>query len=215
MGSSAVGPASSMFAAMPTLADIRRALLAHRPTLVSAESARRAAVAMVLRDDAGPVEVLLIERASREGDPWSGHMAFPGGRVEAGDDTDRAAAERETLEEVGLSLADAEELGRLDDMHGLPATASQLAVSAFVFHVTAPGALVPNCEVREAFWFPLDSLLKSERFVDYPVQRGSRTHFPGILVGEPGRHVIWGLTYRFLEGFLELLGHPLPERWQA
>jgi 8-oxo-dGTP pyrophosphatase MutT (NUDIX family) len=204
-----------MFGSMPTMDDVRRALLAHRPSLVSAETARRAAVAMVLRDDAGPVEVLFIERASREGDPWSGHMAFPGGRVEELDDTTRAAAERETHEEVGLSLEGAETLGRLDDMHGLPATATQLAVSAFVFYVSQPGTLIPNHEVREAFWFPLDSLLRPERFVEHPMQRGSRTHFPGILVGEPGRHVVWGLTYRFLEGFLELLGQPLPERWQA
>ena len=89
---------------------------------------RRARVAIALHEGGGSLELLFIERASRDGDPWSGHMAFPGGRV---DDTDlgpRAAAERETLEEVGLSLAGAELLGQLDDIHGMPGTGSELAV---------------------------------------------------------------------------------------
>ena len=39
------------------------------------------------------------------------------------------------------------------------------------------------------------------------------TRYPGILVGIPERQVVWGLTYRILEGFFSLLGSPLPERW--
>ena len=34
-----------------------------------------------------------------------------------------------------------------------------------------------------------------------------------ILVGEPGRHVVWGLTYSFLESFFRAVDHPLPDRW--
>ena len=198
---------------MPSVEDVRQALTRHEPSVLTNEDARRAAVSVVLRDDAGPLEILFIERASREGDPWSGHMAFPGGRVEPTDPTPRAAAERETLEEVGLSLAGAEVLGRLDDMRGLPSTARQLVVSAFVYHVQQPSPLVVNYEVREAFWFPLASLLDPKLHVDYPVKRGARSGFPGILVGEPDRHVVWGLTYRFVEMFLGILGRPLPSRW--
>ncbi len=201
---------------MPSIAEIRRRLAAHRPLLHPVAGQRQAAVAMVLRD-AGPVpDVLFIERASHPGDPWSGHMAFPGGRVDPGDGGPRAAAERETLEEVGLELALAEPLGRLDDLSGHRAAgADSLVVSGFVYAAAGELSLAPNHEVREAFWFPLPALLEPARFVERPVARTESFRFPGILVGEPERHVVWGLTYRFLESFFQIVGRPLPDRWQA
>ncbi len=192
--------------------DVRRALIGREPVLLECGLRHRAAVAIVLTDDAGYLDLLLIERARRAGDPWSGHMAFPGGRVDVGDATARAAAERETLEEVGLSLAGSELVGRLDDLPGRPVPMSDFAVSAFVFYASTPGPLALNHEVRDAFWFPLDSLSDRERQIDHPADVESDRLFPGILVGEPGRHVVWGLTYRFLDQFLNLLGQPLPER---
>jgi 8-oxo-dGTP pyrophosphatase MutT (NUDIX family) len=199
---------------MPSIAEIRRRLAAHRPLTQSVAGRRQAAVAMLLRG-AGPApEVLFIERASHPGDPWSGHMAFPGGRVDPGDPDPRAAAERETLEEVGLALASAEPLGRLDDMSGQRAAgADSLLISAFVYRTLGEQPLVPNHEVREAFWFPLASLLEPARFVERPVARAESFPLPGILVGEPDRHVVWGLTYRFLETFFQIVGRPFPDRW--
>jgi 8-oxo-dGTP pyrophosphatase MutT (NUDIX family) len=154
--------------------------------------------------------VLFIERARFEGDPWSGHMAFPGGRVDPCDDGPRSAAERETLEEVGLSLDGAEYLGRLDDRQGNPRTHGTLIISCFVYVVKDPPELVPNYEVAQAFWFPLCELLEAENHVPHTARE---LEFPGILVGEPHRHVVWGLTYSFLEGFFSVVGRPLPDRW--
>jgi 8-oxo-dGTP pyrophosphatase MutT (NUDIX family) len=199
---------------MPSIAEIRRRLAVHRPATQPPAGLRQAAVAMVLREAGSSPEVLFIERASHPGDPWSGHMAFPGGRIDPGDPDLRAAAERETLEEVGLALADAEPLGRLDDMHGHHATgAPQLVISAFVYRSDGKQLLAPNHEVREAFWFPVRSLLEPARFVEYPIPRATGLLAPGILVGEPERHIVWGLTYRFLESFFQIIGRPLPDRW--
>jgi len=192
--------------------EVRRALLAYQPTLHEGELQRRAAVAIVLTENSGSLDLLLIERAKRAGDPWSGQMAFPGGRVDAADATSRAAAERETLEEVGLSLSGSEYLGRLDDLPGLSTPPNDFAVSAFVFYASEPGALALNHEVQDAFWFPLNALSERERYIDHPAEVESGRHFPGILVGEPGRHVVWGLTYRFLERLLKILDQPLPEQ---
>jgi 8-oxo-dGTP pyrophosphatase MutT (NUDIX family) len=192
--------------------EIRRALLAYEPALREGVLLRRAAVAIVLTESAGSLNLLLIERAKRAGDPWSGQMAFPGGRVDAADASTRAAAERETLEEVGLSLAGSEFLGRLDDLPGLPTPPSDFAVSAFVFYASEPDALALNHEVQDAFWFSLNALSDRERYIDHPAKDQSGRHSPGILVGEPGRHVVWGLTYRFLERLLKILDQPLPER---
>jgi 8-oxo-dGTP pyrophosphatase MutT (NUDIX family) len=194
--------------------EIRSAFAQYRPQTVSDSPKRRAAVAIALSERSGALEMLFIERASRDGDPWSGHMAFPGGRVDDTDVSPLAAARRETLEEVGVRLDDSELIGQLDDSPGLPGTSRELVVSAFVFHMAEPQPLVPNYEVRETFWFPVESLLDSSLHIDHPSPRGAGTRFPGILVGEPGRHVVWGLTYRFLERFLKVIGQPLPERWR-
>jgi hypothetical protein len=100
----------------------------------------------------------------------------------------------------------------LDDLAGRPTPPGDFTVSAFVFYASDPGALALNHEVRDAFWFPLDSLSDRERHVDHPAKVESDRFYPGILVGEPGRHVVWGLTYHFLEGLLKILGQPLPNR---
>jgi hypothetical protein len=73
-----------------------------------------------------------------------------------------------------------------------------------------PGPLSPNYEVEHAFWFPVANLLDSDRHVPYPAHE---LEFPGICVGDPERHVVWGLTYSFLESFFQTLGRPLPNRW--
>ena len=192
---------------------VRRALANHRAVSLPVGGLRHAAVAIVLTEGRAGADVLFIERARSPGDPWSGHMAFPGGRVDPGDRDGRAAAERETFEEAGLSLAGAELLGRLDDKRGNPRTQPELVISAFVYHASTPGALAINHEVQDAFWFPLTGLLDRARHVQYTAH--GEYEFPGILVGEPDRHVVWGLTYSFLESFFSVLGSPLPDRWTA
>ena len=86
------------------------------PHLVGSTDKTRAAVAVVLGPTPEGLQLLFIERAQHPDDPWSGHIAFPGGRIEADDPSPRAAAERETLEEVGLDLSNAEYWGRVDDL---------------------------------------------------------------------------------------------------
>jgi 8-oxo-dGTP pyrophosphatase MutT (NUDIX family) len=198
---------------VPRLDDISRSLRSYQPNLVDVAGRARAAVALVLREQGERAEVLFIERASREGDPWSGHMAFPGGRVDPGDSGTRQAAERETLEEVGVSLAGRVYLGRLDDLEGRPQRDQGMVISAHVYHLADPQPLSPNHEVREAFWFPLAELLERERHVTYPHATYGEKQLPGILVGVPDRHIVWGLTYRFLDVFLSIIGKPLPDRW--
>lgn len=203
---------------MPRIDEIRRALAAYEPKLQDRESQRRASVALVLRD-AGPVgsEILFIERAEKAGDPWSGHMAFPGGRVESVTETPEEAAVRETHEEVGLWLGGGERLGRLDDLEGRHAGRPQgMVISAFVYHLSDHAELVPQeSEVREAFWVPVRNLVEPARHVQRAFRGTGSFTFPGIVVGEPDRHVVWGLTYRFLEVFFQAIGRPFAERWEG
>ena len=203
-----------MVAGVIKLDEVASLLDSHEPALLPSDGRRRAAVAMVLREHDAGTEVLFIERASHEHDPWSGHMAFPGGRVDPGDEHLRAAAERETFEEVGVPLDDARYLGRLPDLAGRGADKDHgLVISGHVYALDHDRPLVIDLrEVQLAFWFPLGDLHDPDRHVPHTYP-GAGMDFPGILVGEPGRHVVWGLTYRFVEDFFGIVGRPLPKRW--
>lgn len=191
------------------LGDIRARLSAHAPRILT-PVARHAAVAAILHEAATGPELFFIQRAEHPLDPWSGHMAFPGGRVEASDASARHAVERETREEVGFDLATAELLGRLDDVEGAPPGFDSLVVSAFVYHLEPRPEPTLNYEVHDALWVPVPALLDPTRHVPHHWPRDQReTHYPGIVVGHPERQVVWGLTYRFLELFFAALGRTL------
>jgi 8-oxo-dGTP pyrophosphatase MutT (NUDIX family) len=167
-----------------------------------------AAVAVTLREARGATELLLIRRSERKGDPWSGHLSFPGGRIEPGDASLRHAAERETHEEVGLDLTQAECLGQLDDLRGV---AVPIVVSAFVYSVEHASDFVCSDEVRAAFWVPLEKLLDSQRHVTETFEyQGHALELPAIELGDAGGPPLWGLTYHFLEQFFRLAGRGLP-----
>ena len=101
-----------------TLGDIAERLGRHTHQKQYVEGRRgRAAVAMIVRVLPGDLEILFIERATDVRDPWSGHLAFPGGKVESGEQA-RQAAERETREEIGLALESERYLGRMSDIVG-------------------------------------------------------------------------------------------------
>ncbi len=160
---------------------------------------RSAAIALILLEVEASLEVLLIERAERAGDPWSGHMALPGGHVDASDANLAATAERETWEEVGLDLRQAgERLGRVSDL--TPARGVPIAVRPFVYLLQARPTLLLSEEVRNAFWVPIAPLQRGERQTTFHFERaGQGMDFPAWDID--GR-VVWGLTYRVLDEFL-------------
>lgn len=147
--------------------------------------------------------VLVIERASKRGDPWSGHMAFPGGRNDEQDSDLVHTAMRETEEETGIVLARDALAGQLHDIDGRH---SNLIVSCFVFKLAQPARMQLNHEVASAFWVGFDHLLDCANLIDYrPPGDKWTSDFPGIRVGVKPNHVIWGLTYRLLCDFVSRL----------
>lgn len=165
----------------------------------------QAAVALVLRGTP-ELEVLLIKRADSERDPWSGQMALPGGRRDDDDPTLLATAVRETTEEVGLDLErHARLLGRLGELGPASRRLPRLMVTPFVFGIAdEANAYVASPEVAEVFWIQLGELRSPlvHSTVDISLPEGLR-EFPCYrIAGE----VVWGLTYRILDQFLEI--HP-------
>jgi 8-oxo-dGTP pyrophosphatase MutT (NUDIX family) len=166
---------------------------------------KRAAVAAVLRQGALGPEVLLIRRAEHPNDPWSGHMALPGGREDPGDVDLLATAMRETLEEVALDLRSAAEL--MGPLPALPAIArgklTGLTITPFVFELHTPAELRLNREVSETLWAPLSALAQGEYATTVPYTLGGQEiRLPAHDV--KGR-IVWGLTYRMLDNLFMLL----------
>ncbi len=185
-----------------TWARIGAALAARPPARVTEPVAARAAVALILREGGEGLDILLIRRADHPQDPWSGQMAFPGGRAEPGDPDLRSTAIRETAEEIGVDLASAECLGALDEVRAMARMRPvSLTILPFVFRLTGPVEPAPGSEVRRVHWMPLDVLLAAERrsVMDY-AQEGATLQFPCLRVEDV---VIWGLTYRMLVGLEE------------
>ena len=188
---------------MITLAAVRRALRGHWGTPAAAPDARPAAVALALVEGANGAEVLLIRRAMRPDDPWSGQVALPGGRREPGDRDLLATAIRETREETGVDLRRGEPLAVLDDLAPVTPVLPPVVVRPFVFALSRRPTLRPNDEVQHAFWVPLDRFAEPglRREVTLNVRGAERT-LPAYVVGED---VIWGMTERILTPFLELV----------
>jgi 8-oxo-dGTP pyrophosphatase MutT (NUDIX family) len=195
--------------------EVIKAFEGREPRLLDDPALGRAAVSFVLHERPSGLHVLLIERAKKDGDPWSGQIALPGGKADAGDADLRATAEREGREEVGLDYGRAKLLGRLDDLH---AFTRPVSIASFVYQwpgEAGPG-LVTGAEVTEAFWVDLETMLDSARQMRRKLEwQGRSLDLPAIAVLRAGRPVMWGLTYRLMESLFDVLGRPLPHRSDA
>jgi len=188
----------------PRIAALEAALASRPPFRAPEGAGARAAVALLLRIEGGEPELLLIRRAEREGDPWSGHMALPGGRWQAGDPDLAATAARETREEVGIDVAAAgRRLGELDELAPRSARIPSIVVSPFVYAVDPAVEPLPNHEVQAALWVPVHELLHPDAGTEYQhaLADGSILSFPAY---DARGSVVWGMTHRILAGFLEL-----------
>lgn len=177
--------------------ELRRALLRAPSTIEP--TAGLAAVSAIF----GPeLELLLVRRAEQPGDPWSGHLAFPGGRVEEGEDPLEAAI-RETREEVDLALDSDWLVGRLDDLLAVGGRPG-MVVRPYVFFAPELSGLRPNpSEIADTLTVGLDALLAGEGrgAMDY-VRGKARLRLPRVDVGG---HRLWGLTLRMVDDLLHRL----------
>lgn len=195
-----------------TIDQIREALARHQPQLLEREpSHAEAAVALVLAGAGPDFSLCFIRRAEFEGDPWSGHMALPGGRASPEDPSPRIVAERETFEEVGLALAGEHWLGTLSDvLVRIGGGDSRMILSPFVYYLgeERPAFTLCATEVAEAYWIPLSYLWDPRNASHMKWEwKGARLLYPAVRFGDSA---IWGLTFRVLTLFSDVLATPLP-----
>ena len=188
----------------PAFIETIAAILADRQhQAIPADRRTPAAVALIMRQGSAGPEVLFIERAHHEGDPWSGDLGFPGGKVEVFDADPLTAAQREAREEIGIDLTAARYLGCLAEITGatLP-----VRVTCFVYALDQTPELSLNREVQDAFWVSLADLRDKNRHVLASVRiKGNLVPHPAIMLPVPGKPPLWGLTYRLVQHFVTLL----------
>lgn len=150
---------------------------------------------------AGPEPaLLLVRRCERAGDPWSGHVAFPGGFAGADDESPAATAARETEEETGLALGRAGEyLGMLDDVYPRSVQLPRVIVTPVVYAVPGRPDVAPTSEIDLAAWVPVSALLDPANRRPYVLEwGGSSIAFDSVVVHGL---TVWGLTERILAQF--------------
>lgn len=188
--------------------NLRLALNAHQPRIQADPSKKQAAVAAILHPRADDLYILFIERAAHPRDPWSGHIAFPGGTIEPQDADLKATAQRETFEELEIDLNGAAYLGRLDDVTGATLPVS---VAGFVYAVDESPHLCPNAEICDAFWTPFAHVIDPARRCTLSLTGwGALREAPAIDLLGLNRPKLWGLTYRLVAQLTCFVGHDLP-----
>ena len=153
-----------------------------------------AAVAMILKEDNNILQIFLVKRSPRQADPWSGHMAFPGGRRNPFDTNLKDTVMRETLEETKINLEKCRLLGTLSPINS--EFTPRMRVLPFVFVCEESQEIELNYELSSYYWIPLDKLKDST----CNIQIGNR-NMPAYIIGN---EAVWGLTYRMLEAFNRL-----------
>jgi 8-oxo-dGTP pyrophosphatase MutT (NUDIX family) len=158
---------------------------------------RVAVVSVVLKNVEAPM-LLLIRRAERAGDPWSGQIALPGGKLQEGDDTPLDTAARETLEEVGFDLKkEADFLGYAETTTTHTGT---MEVVPAVFLLRGDVEVVSNVEVASFRWVGLRELMAPGARSSHPLNFGAEVvSMPALVVRD---YVVWGLTHRILSALL-------------
>jgi 8-oxo-dGTP pyrophosphatase MutT (NUDIX family) len=189
----------------PAMVRLRSALASHHAVEADDEAGvRRAAVALIFRAGAdGSPELLFIKRAEYPGDPWSGQIAFPGGREESGDSSLEETAAREIREETGIDLArEGLVIGVLDDLRPRTVRLPSVVVRPYVAVLQREAPLDLSSEVALAFWIPFGDLAQKQSWRDDTVfARGVQIN---ARVFRHDDHVIWGMTERILAQLLEM-----------
>lgn len=201
--------------------NVRRRLSNRLPALdllpIEPDGIPQAAVTLLIRELAGDDELLIIRRAERDGDPWSGHLALPGGRTEPTDTDLLVTAARETHEEVGIDLAGVPGspmsqvygasrerfIGRLPVLSPVSPGVPPIEITPLVAIAPPNPQLSLNGEVQATWWISINQLLITGRSTEYRLSVGGR-NFKWPAYPSPGGP-IWGITERILTNFLSLL----------
>jgi len=177
--------------------ELRRRLAGRQVRAIEDHELKHAAVMMLLMNKDNAPHVLLTRRTTSM-PTHKGHVAFPGGGMDDGDEDLLFAAFRETEEEVGIRRDRIEYIGRFDDYLSIEG----FHVTCFIGAVGYPYDYDLNrSEIESHFEAPLSM------FVNREYDRCEKGNFRGVDYRVYFYHYrgyeIWGLTARILTDFGE------------
>lgn len=163
----------------------------------------RASVAVILHIVDTETSILLIKRTENPSDSYSGHVAFPGGKINSEDKSPVDTAVRETFEEVGIDLNYyGTYLGRLDDIKPLNPDGPKFIVTPFVFILNeAIKPTINDIEVEDSMWVSLGHLSDQKNSRVRIKQRGDRVIEDYVYSYE--KYIIWGMTGKIINSFIK------------
>lgn len=180
--------------------------VAHDGPLASAP--RHASVCILVADAPPTPHICFIRRAKWDSDPWSEHIAFPGGSRQ-GDETTLQTVRREVQEEVGVAIPEHAELIPLPRLRiRLAGREKLLLLDSFVCHLTGPlPSLQCGPEVASAFWTPVSDLWDAQNLDHLTLgDQGDVLVYPAIRLRQGA---VFGITLRVLTLLSDQLGIPL------
>lgn len=200
--------------------DVRiEGLRGRKADILEHERSSKSAILLPLVDYQGEICVL-FEKRSAQLKQQPGEICFPGGGVEESDQGTAVAAVRETCEELGIEADDIDLIAPLDIM----VTPFNTIIYPYVAYIKDYARIMPNCdEVEEVFCVPLSFLSKNKPIIkkmslkmdapeDYPFELiPYGKNYPFRQASYPQHfylwkdRVIWGLTARILNHFLNLI----------
>ena len=168
--------------------------------VISVQGPDLAGVAVILGPWKEP-KILLMKRAERKGDPWSGQVALPGGRVQSNDKSMKNTAVRETREEMGIDLDKNSTF--LGYMGLFRARTKGMRVVPSVFRTNKKLRISTNAEIASYRWVPLVAFLSEEARSLHSIDRqDTKLTFPAYIFDG---YLIWGLTERIISNLVELI----------
>lgn len=168
----------------------------------------KASVALILREHNQGCELLMLQRAIKAGDPWSGHMAFPGGKQDHKQEASIDTAIRETFEETSINLSNADCLGRLSDLTTRTHNNKGLmTISPWIFQISEKSNIQLNHESQRAIWLPLDTFapMRREQFRWPIMELAGKSVAINLPCFRYDQAKIWGLSLIMLDEFMDLL----------
>ena len=156
----------------------------------------KAAVCIILRLPNDNMEILLVKRAERPGDPWSGQVALPGGKRLPEDGDLMHTVMREVFEETRINLSEsARFLGVMKPVKSI--IQPTLRVAPFIFMLLHGTSIKLQEELHSYRWVSINDIIKNKGALHAGSRREESYNLPS--------YVVWGLTYRILKGFLEIV----------
>ena len=157
-----------------------------------------AAVCLILKTPSAlqDPEIFIVKRVESDTDPWSGQIAFPGGKKELTDTNLTQTIIREVLEETSIDLSDKDQiLGTLKITQSI--VRPEMKILPFVVYLDHEPDIKLNYELDSFFWIPMHEFYRNRDVVSFDFG-----NFPAFIVRN---HTIWGLTYRILEDFNNII----------